>query len=220
MTHSNQIITPTLLICLLSTGATVPHCASGIQLAFFEDVLARLRRDVPLRQPKVNNVEGISFLAGAHEEVLGLDVAVHVVHFVERLDAGDHLVGDPAEGLEGEALIAKIEQVCQGGTQEIQDEHVVVILIPKPVQFADPIKALQLAVQVGLVLEELVGDALSFQFDGHLVVCSDVDALVENAESPPAQLLLDPVPARNDNVSVPFGAMGHRALSDVFDGGS
>ncbi len=61
----------------------------------------------------------------AHEEVVGLDVSVYEMPYVQELDAGDHLVSQLQHRLEREAAVAEVEEVLQGGPQARHDHGVV-----------------------------------------------------------------------------------------------
>ena len=56
------------------------------------------------------------------DEALGVDV----------LDAADELVGEQEDGLEGELAVAEVEEILEGGAEEVEDHGVVVTLGAEP----------------------------------------------------------------------------------------
>lgn len=91
------------------------------------DVLLGLGVAPKLRHTKVNHMNNISG-AGAWEadkEVVGFNVTVDEVLFVDRLDARNHLAGGKADCLERETATAHVEQIFQVGPKEVDNEHVV-----------------------------------------------------------------------------------------------
>ena len=68
-------------------GGGVTRRAREVLAVAVRNVFARLRIPVAFCEAKVNDVEDVLALADAHEEVVGLDVAVDEVLRVEELDA-------------------------------------------------------------------------------------------------------------------------------------
>jgi hypothetical protein len=106
------------------------HVASGTRQALplaVGDVLLGLGVAPELGHTEVNHMNNISG-AGAGEadkEVVGFDVTVDEVLFVDRLDARNHLASGKADRLERETATAHVEQVFQIRTKEVDNEHVV-----------------------------------------------------------------------------------------------
>ena len=89
------------------------------------DMLA-ITLDVTFSQPKVQNENLIGSFVQPNAEVIRLDVPVDEVSVVHVLDAGDHLVDEHEDGLEGELAEGLVEEGLQRGAHEIHDKHIVV----------------------------------------------------------------------------------------------
>lgn len=79
------------------------------------DVEVSLGVTVFLGETKVDDIDLVAALADAHEEVVGLDITVDEGLGVDVLDAGDELVGEEENGLEGELAVAEVEEVLKTG---------------------------------------------------------------------------------------------------------
>ena len=64
--------------------------------------------------------------ANSHKEVVGFDVSVDEVLVMNEFNATYHLVGQHQHRFHGEPSGAEIEQILQGGTQQIHDQDIVV----------------------------------------------------------------------------------------------
>lgn len=105
-----------------------------------------------LRQTEIDNVDLVPSLANAHEEVVGLDIAMDEVTRVDVLDSGDleeelvheykahseqlmkthKLVGKKENGLETELSVAEVEEVLKRWTQQIENHCVVIAFGAEP----------------------------------------------------------------------------------------
>ena len=94
---------------------------------------------VLLGHTKVNNVDDIlRFRIGStNEEIVGLDVAVDQVFLVYRLHAGQHLLGDHDNGLDGEAASAVVEEVLERGSEQVNDKNVVEAFLAKVIDIGN-----------------------------------------------------------------------------------
>ena len=79
----------------------------------------------------------VGALAKAHEEVVGLDVAVDEAARVHKLDAREQLVGEHQHRLEAELAVAEVEEVLEGGAEQVDDHDVVVALDAVPAHVGD-----------------------------------------------------------------------------------
>jgi len=74
-------------------------------------MLSCLRVTVPLRQSEINHVHRRSFVIDAHQEVIGLNVAMQEVLGMHEFDTCDKLLSQHAHGLKRETSVAKLEEV-------------------------------------------------------------------------------------------------------------
>jgi hypothetical protein len=75
--------------------------------------------DVALGEAEVKYEDLVRGLVEADAEVIGFDVTVDEVAVVDVLDAGDHLVDEDKNGLEGELAEGLIEERLEGGSHKI-----------------------------------------------------------------------------------------------------
>ena len=112
----------------VGVDARVPSRARQVLVLPVRNVEMRLRVAVLLGQAKVDDVHLIATLADAHEEVVGLDVAVDERLGVDVLDARDELVREEQHRLQRELAVAEVEEVLQARSQQIEHHGVVVAL--------------------------------------------------------------------------------------------
>ena len=58
-------------------------------------------------------------------------------------EASYHLLGDDQAGLEGELCAAEVEEVLEGGAEQLHDHDVVLALLAGPVEHRRPFLSLQ-----------------------------------------------------------------------------
>jgi hypothetical protein len=85
-----------------------------------------------LGQTEINNIDLITTLANAHEEVVWLNITVDEGLGVNILDTGDELIGKEQNSFQGEFSVAEVEQILQTRSEQIQDHCIVVTLGPEP----------------------------------------------------------------------------------------
>ena len=131
---------------------------------------------VLLGETEVDHVDLVAPLADTHEEVVGLDVAVDEALGVDVLDAADQLVGEQEDGLEGEFAVAEVEEILEGGAEEVEDHGVVVTLGAEPSDERNADAASERLVDAGLILELRVLGLDGLKLDGNLLAGDDVGA--------------------------------------------
>lgn len=140
------------------------------------DVEVCLRVPVLLGETEVDNVDLVTPLADAHEEVVRLDITVNEALGVDVLDAADQLVGQEEDGLEGEFAVAEVEEVLEGGAEEVEDHGVVVTLGTEPSDERNADAASEGFVDAGLILQLRVLGLDGLKLDGDLLAGDDVGA--------------------------------------------
>ena len=170
------MVTTALTNTQVRVDGSITSRASQVLVLSVWDVEVRLRVAVLLGQTEVNNVDLVTTLANSHQEVVGLDIAVDEGLGVDVFDAGDKLVGEEQDGLEGELSVAEIEQVLEAGAEEVKDHGVVVALGAKPADKRDADAAGERLVDAGLVLELGVLGLDGLELDGNLLARDDVGA--------------------------------------------
>jgi len=134
-----QVITTRLFSAKMGVDAHV-SCGTRERLPLaVRDVLLGLGVTVLLGHAEVNNVNNVGgFAVGpSDQEVVGLDVAVDEVLLVDGLHAGQHLLGDHDDGLDGEAASAVVEEVLERGSEQVNDKNVVEAFLAKVIDIGD-----------------------------------------------------------------------------------
>ena len=149
---------------------------SQVLVLSVRDVEVGLGVPVLLGETEVDHVDLVAPLANAHEEVVGLDVAVDEALGVDVLDAADELVGEQEDGLEGELAVAEVEEILEGGAEEVEDHGVVVTLGAEPSDERNADAASERLVDAGLILELRVLGLDGLKLDGNLLAGDDVGA--------------------------------------------
>jgi hypothetical protein len=95
---------------------------------------------------------------------------------VDVLDAGDELIGEEQDRLEGELAVAEVEEVFQAGAEQIENHGVVVALGAEPADKGDTDAASEGFVDACFIFElGMLGfDAL--ELDGDFLAGDDVGA--------------------------------------------
>lgn len=149
---------------------------SQVLVLSVRDVEVGLGVPVLLGETKVDHVDLVASLADTHEEVVGLDVTVDEALSVNVLDAADQLVGEQEDGLEGEFAVAEVEEILEGGAEEVENHGVVVTLGAEPPDEGNADAASERLVDAGLILELRVLGLDGLKLDGNLLAGDDVGA--------------------------------------------
>jgi len=97
---------------------------------------------------------------------------------VNVFDAGDELISQQEDRLEGEFAAAKVEEVFKRGTEEVQDHGVVITFCTEPADKGDTDTACEGFVDAGFVLKLGVLGFDGFELDGDFFTRDDVCACV------------------------------------------
>jgi len=122
-----EIVTTGLLPAKMGVDAHV-SCGTRERLSLpVWNVLLGLGVTVLLGHAEVDDVDNVRVLAvgTTDEEVVRLDVTVDEVLLVDGLYAGQHLLGDHHNSLDGESAVAVVEEILQGRTKQVNDKNVV-----------------------------------------------------------------------------------------------
>jgi hypothetical protein len=69
-----------------------------------------------LCETKINDIDLVATFSNAHQEIVWLDITVDEGFGVDVFDAGNQLIGEEENSLEGEFSVAEVEQVLQAGS--------------------------------------------------------------------------------------------------------
>lgn len=160
----------------MSVDRGVTGGTSEVLVLSVRDVEVGLRVAVLLGQTEIDHIDLVTTLANTHEEVVRLDVAVDEGLGVDVLNAGDELVGEQEDGLEGELAVAEVEEVLERWAEEIEHHGVVVALRSEPSHEWDADTASKGLVDACLVLQLWVLGLDRLELDGDLLAGDDVSA--------------------------------------------
>ncbi len=146
-----HVVATTLLNAQVGVNGGVARRARQILVLSVHDVLPGAVIPVLLGQAEVDQEDLVAVAADAHEEVVGLDVAMYEVLVVHELDAADHLIGQHEHCFHCEATRAEVEQVLQARSEQVHDQDVVVLLLAVPANVRYAHATLQDLVQLALV---------------------------------------------------------------------
>lgn len=124
MTDRFEVVAAGLLNALVRVDGGVARGTSQVFAILVRDMLAFGVLEA-LSEPKIND-ENIVLLClrAANKEIVGLDVAMDDSLLVHLLNALDHLRADKQHRLEVELALARLEQVLNGGSEQVHDHHV------------------------------------------------------------------------------------------------
>lgn len=142
------------------------------------DMEVRLRVTVLLSKAKVDNVDLVTPLSDAHQEVVRFDVAVDEGLGMDVLDTGDELIGQQQNCLHREFAVAKVEEILQAGSKEVENHGIVVTLGTEPTNKWDADSASQGLVDASFILELRMLSLDTLELDGDLFSGDDVGALL------------------------------------------
>jgi hypothetical protein len=184
----------------VSVDGSVTGSASQVLVLSVRDVEVSLRVTVLLGQTEINNIDLVSTLADAHEEVVGLDITVDEGLGVDVLDTGDELIGKEKNGLQGELAVAEVEEILQTGTKEVEDHGIVVALGSKPADKWDTNTSSEGLVNTSFIFELRVLGLDTLKLDGDLLTGDDVGAEVDITERAATDLTADTVFVTNAKI--------------------
>lgn len=146
------------------------------------DVEVRLGVTVLLGKTKVDNIDLVTTLTDAHQEVVGLDITVDKGLGVNVLDAGDELVGQEQDRLERELAVAEVEEILQRGAEKVEDHGVVIALGSEPTDKRNADTTSQGLVNASFILELGVLGLDALKLDGNFLARDNVGSQVDIAE--------------------------------------
>jgi hypothetical protein len=160
----------------VSVDAGIAGGTSQVLVLSIRNVEVCLGIAVLLGQTEINDVNLVAALANAHEEVVRLDITVDEGLGVDVLNAGDELIGEEQDGLQGEFAVAEVEEVLERGAEQVQDHGIVVALGTEPAHEGDTDTASEGLVDAGLILKLRVLGLDALELDGNLFTGDDVGA--------------------------------------------
>lgn len=188
-----HVVTAGLLNTQMGVDGGITGSTSQVLVLSVGDVEVSLGVAVLLGETEIDDIDLVTPLADAHEEVVGLDITVDEGLGVDVLDAGDELVGQEQDSLEGELSVAEVEEILQTGAEKVENHGVVITLGTEPTDKGNADTASEGLVDTGLVLQLGVLGLDGLELDGNLLTGDDVGAEVDVTERTRTDLSTDTV---------------------------
>lgn len=174
ITEGFHIITAGLFDTKVSVDTGITGSTREVLVLTVGDVEVRLGVTVFLSETEIDDVDLITTLADTHQKVVRLDITVDKGFGVDVLDPGDELVGQQKDGLEGELAVAKVEEILQTGTEQVDDHSIVVTLGTEPTHKGDTDTTCERLVDTGFIFQLRVFGLDAFELDGNFLARDDV----------------------------------------------
>lgn len=129
---------------------------------------------VLLGQAKINDIDLVPPLSDAHQEIVGLDVAMNERLGMNVLDAGDQLIGEQQHRFQRELAVAEIEKILQARTEQVEHHGIVITLGAKPTDEGNANASRERFVDTGLILELGMLGLDTLELDGDFFPRDDV----------------------------------------------
>jgi hypothetical protein len=153
----------------MSVDAGITGSTSQVLILTVWDVEMSLGVTVLLGQTKVNDIDLVTTLADAHQEVVWLDVTMDEGLGVDVLDAGDELISQQQNRLQRELAVAEVEQVLQAGAEKVKHHSIVVTFGAEPADEGNADAAGKRLVHTSLILKLWVLGLDALELNGNLL---------------------------------------------------
>jgi hypothetical protein len=104
---------------------------------------------------------------------------------VDVFNAGDELIGKEKDRLERELAVAKVEEILQAGSKEIDNHGIVVTFGTEPANERDSNTTGKRLVDTGFIFELRVLSLDTFKLDGNFLARDNVGACIKRSVSFP-----------------------------------
>lgn len=188
-----HVVAAGLLDAQVGVDGGITSSSGQVLVLPIRDVEVGLGVTVFLGQSEIDDIDLVAALADAHEEVIRLDITVDEGLGVDVLDAGDELIGQQKNGLQGELAVAEVEEILQARAEEIKNHGIVVTLGTEPADKWDTDTTSERLVDTGLIFELGVLGLDRLKLDGNLFTRDDVGAEVDITEAATSDLTTDAV---------------------------
>jgi hypothetical protein len=162
----------------MSIDRSVTSSSGQILVLTVWDVEVSLGVAVLLGQTEINDIDLVTTLTNAHQEIVWLDVTVDEGFGVDVLDTGNELICEEQDGLQGELAVAEVEKILQTGTKKIKDHCIVVTLGPEPADKRNSDASSERLVDTSLILKLRVFGLDALELDSDLLARDDVGSKV------------------------------------------
>ena len=178
VTKGFHVITTRLLHAKVRVDTSITSGTGQVLVLSVGNVEMGLGITILLGQTKVDDVDLIASLANAHQEVIRFDITMDERLGMDILDAGNELIGEQEDSLQGEFAVAEIEQVLEAGSEKVQDHGIVITLGSKPTDKGNADAAGEGLVDTCFIFELWMFGFDTFKLDGDLLTRDDISSCV------------------------------------------
>ena len=123
---------PTLTHSQMGIDTRIAGGARQILVLTVWDMEVGLGVAVLLGQAKIDDIDLVTSLSDAHQEVVRLDVPMNERLGMDILDPGDELIREQKHRFQRELAVAKIEKILQAGSEQVKHHSIIITLGPEP----------------------------------------------------------------------------------------
>ena len=160
----------------VSIDGSITSSTSQVLVLTVWDVEVSLRVTVLLGKTEINDIDLVASLTNAHEEVVRLDITVDERLGMNVLNAGDELICQQQNSLQGELSVAEVEKILQTRSKEIKDHGIVITFGSKPADKGNSNTTGEGLVDTCLIFELRVLGLDTLKLNGNLFTRDDVCA--------------------------------------------
>lgn len=112
---------------------------------------------------------------------------------VNVFDAGDELIGEQKDSLQGELAVAEVEEILQARPKQIEDHGIVVTFGTEPTNKRDANTSSQGLVDTSLIFQLRMLGLDTFKFDGNFFSRDDIGAQIDVTKTSTSDFSADTV---------------------------
>lgn len=188
-----HIIAARLLNTKVGVDRGISSGTSKVLVLSVRNVEVGLGVAVLFGKTEVDDVDLVSTLANAHQEVIGLDITVNERLGMDVLDARNQLVSKKEDSLQRKLSVAEVEKILQTGAKEIQDHGIVVTLGSEPTNEGNTNSTGEGLVDAGFIFKLRVLGLDRLKLDSNLLTGDDVSAEINITKRTGTDLATDAV---------------------------
>jgi len=178
-----HVVTTGLLDTQMSIDRGITGSTSQVLVLTVRNVEVSLWVTVLLGQTEIDDIDLVTTFANAHQEVVRLDITVDEGLGMNVLNAGDELIGEEEDGLQGELAVAEVEEILQTGAEKVQDHGIVVTLSTKPADEGDADPTSEGFIDTSFIFELGVFGLHALELNGNLFTRDDIGSEVNVTET-------------------------------------
>jgi len=188
-----HVITTGLLDTQMSIDGSITGSSSQILVLPVWNVEVSLRVTVLLGKSEIDDIDLVTALTNAHEEVVRFDITVDERFGMDVLNSGNELIGKEKNSLQGKLAVAKVEEILQTGSEKVENHGIVITFGAEPADKGNTDTSGKGLVDTSLIFELWVLGFDTLELDGNLFSGDDVRTEVDVTETATANLTANAV---------------------------